>query len=171
MANSEFNRSIIFLAGSPLGSCAKQSIQTRGRSSSEEKEEVLPKIRFSWKTKFFFRCRVLFSYQPVHDDELELKVFQTECSSVFSYISHFKVDQNLDFMCEVEDGWWKGRLGGRVSACCASCVSLTIISPVCRSLFLLLFLTLRLRLESSPPTLWRCAKMTHQTQSKPGQKL
>jgi len=43
------------------------------------------------------RCRVLFSYQPVHDDELELKV-----------------DQNLDFMCEVEDGWWKGRLGGRV---------------------------------------------------------
>merc|ERR1719458_563400 len=43
------------------------------------------------------RCRVLFSYQPVHDDELELKV-----------------DQNLDFMCEVEDGWWKVRLGGRV---------------------------------------------------------
>ena len=102
----------------------------------------------------------------MHDDELELKVFQIECSSVFSYISHFKVDQNLDFMCEVEDGWWKGRLGGRVSACCAN-----IISPVCRSLFLLLFLTLRLRLESSPPTLWRCAKMTHQTQSKPGQKL
>merc|ERR1719188_1734620 len=43
------------------------------------------------------RCRVLFSYQPVHDDELELKV-----------------DQVLEFMGEVEDGWWKGRLGGRV---------------------------------------------------------
>ena len=43
------------------------------------------------------RCRVLFSYQPVHDDELELKV-----------------DQVLEFMGEVEDGWWKGRYGGRV---------------------------------------------------------
>ena len=56
----------------------------------------------------------------MHDDELELKVFQIECLSFFFYICHFKVDQNLDFMCEVEDGWWKGRLGGRVSACCAS---------------------------------------------------
>ena len=26
-----------------------------------------------------------------------------------------KVDQTFDFMCEVEDGWWKGRVGGRVS--------------------------------------------------------
>jgi len=43
------------------------------------------------------RCRVLFSYQPLHEDELELKV-----------------DQLIDFMCEVEDGWWKGRSGGRV---------------------------------------------------------
>ena len=71
----------------------------------------------------------------MHDDELELKVFQTECSSAFSYISYFKVDQNLDFMCEVEDGWWKGRLGGRVSACCASrshhhLASLKIYLPV-----------------------------------------
>jgi len=43
------------------------------------------------------RCRVLFSYTPVHDDELELKV-----------------EQLVEFMCEVEDGWWKGRAGGRV---------------------------------------------------------
>ena len=43
------------------------------------------------------RCRVLFSYQPVHDDELELKV-----------------DQVLEWMGEVEDGWWKGRTAGRV---------------------------------------------------------
>ena len=43
------------------------------------------------------RCRVLFSYQPLHDDELELKV-----------------DQVLEFMGEVEDGWWKGRSAGRV---------------------------------------------------------
>ena len=43
------------------------------------------------------RCRVLFSYQPVHEDELELKV-----------------DQVVEFMGEVEDGWWKGRSEGRV---------------------------------------------------------
>ena len=43
------------------------------------------------------RCRVLFSYQPVHEDELELKV-----------------DQVVEFLNEVEDGWWKGRLAGRV---------------------------------------------------------
>ena len=43
------------------------------------------------------RCRVLFSYQPVHDDELELKV-----------------DQVLEWLGEVEDGWWKGRSEGRV---------------------------------------------------------
>ena len=82
--------------------------------------------------KFLCRCRVLFSYQPVHDDELELKVFSTQVfcfydsilGQVFTlsfYVQMFtslifvQVDQNLDFMCEVEDGWWKGRLGGRVS--------------------------------------------------------
>ena len=43
------------------------------------------------------QCRVLFSYQPVHEDELELKV-----------------DQVVEFLSEVEDGWWKGRLAGRV---------------------------------------------------------
>jgi len=43
------------------------------------------------------RCRVLFSYQPVHDDELELKA-----------------DQMVEFLADVEDGWWKGRVGGRV---------------------------------------------------------
>ena len=73
----------------------------------------------------------------MHDDELELKVFSTEvvcfrnsifrsgfhnltfCSVSQSYfftiLFSIQVDQNLDFMCEVEDGWWKGRLGGRVS--------------------------------------------------------
>lgn len=38
------------------------------------------------------RCKVLFSYRPTHEDELELKL-----------------DEVLDFMGEVEDGWWKGR--------------------------------------------------------------
>ena len=35
--------------------------------------------------------------QPVHDDELELQA-----------------DQVLEFLGEVEDGWWKGRAAGRV---------------------------------------------------------
>jgi len=43
------------------------------------------------------RCRVLFSYNPTHDDELELQV-----------------DDWVDFLCEVEDGWFKGRNKGRV---------------------------------------------------------
>ena len=43
------------------------------------------------------RCRVLFSYQPLHEDELELTV-----------------DQVIEFLGEVEDGWWKGRTAGRV---------------------------------------------------------
>ena len=46
---------------------------------------------------FLRRCRVLFSYQPVHDDELELQV-----------------DQTFEFMGEVEDRWWCGRIGDRV---------------------------------------------------------
>ena len=40
---------------------------------------------------------MLFSYQPVHEDELELNV-----------------DQVIEFLGEVEDGWWKGRAAGRV---------------------------------------------------------
>jgi hypothetical protein len=24
------------------------------------------------------------------------------------------VDDNIEFLCEVEDGWWKGRLDGRI---------------------------------------------------------
>lgn len=43
------------------------------------------------------KCRVLFSYQPKHDDELELKL-----------------EDVVEFLSEVEDGWWKGKLRGRV---------------------------------------------------------
>merc|ERR1739844_244965 len=43
------------------------------------------------------KCRVLFSYQPKHDDELKLEL-----------------DDVVDFLSEVEDGWWKGKLRGRV---------------------------------------------------------
>jgi hypothetical protein len=42
------------------------------------------------------RCRVLYSYVPKHEDELELKV-----------------DDVIDFEAEVEDGWWKGSLVSR----------------------------------------------------------
>lgn len=38
------------------------------------------------------RCRVLFSYRPSHEDELELKP-----------------NEVVDFICEVEDGWWRGK--------------------------------------------------------------
>ena len=32
----------------------------------------------------------------------------------FSYYAFLQADQLVEFMCEVEDGWWKGRVGGRV---------------------------------------------------------
>jgi len=42
------------------------------------------------------RCRVLFSYSPAHEDELKLQL-----------------DDIIDFLGEVEDGWWRGKLRGR----------------------------------------------------------
>jgi hypothetical protein len=44
------------------------------------------------------RCKVLFSYQPANEDELKLEV-----------------DDVIDVLAEVEEGWWKGRLGDIVS--------------------------------------------------------
>ncbi len=43
------------------------------------------------------QCRVLFSYAPAHEDELELKV-----------------DDVIEFLGEVEDGWWRGHIKGAV---------------------------------------------------------
>ncbi|XP_065349144.1 SH3 domain-containing kinase-binding protein 1 isoform X3 [Cloeon dipterum] len=43
------------------------------------------------------RCVVLFSYAPVNSDELELQV-----------------DQELEIIDEIEEGWWKGKLGDKV---------------------------------------------------------
>jgi hypothetical protein len=44
------------------------------------------------------RCKVLFSYAPANNDELKLEV-----------------DDVIDILTEVEEGWWKGRLGDKVS--------------------------------------------------------
>ncbi|XP_054258288.1 SH3 domain-containing kinase-binding protein 1-like [Macrosteles quadrilineatus] len=43
------------------------------------------------------RCKVLFSYQPANDDELELQVGDL-----------------IDILSEVEEGWWRGKLNGQV---------------------------------------------------------
>lgn len=40
------------------------------------------------------QCRAIFSYHPAHDDELSLAAGDI-----------------IDILCEVEEGWWKGRLG------------------------------------------------------------
>ncbi|XP_034555203.1 CD2-associated protein [Notolabrus celidotus] len=42
------------------------------------------------------QCKVLFDYQPLNDDELELKVGDT-----------------IDIIEEVEEGWWSGSFNGR----------------------------------------------------------
>ena len=44
------------------------------------------------------RCRVLFSYAPANEDELALQV-----------------DDEIDILAEVEEGWWRGKLGDTVS--------------------------------------------------------
>lgn len=43
------------------------------------------------------RCKVLFSYEPANDDELELKV-----------------DDIIEILTEVEEGWWRGKLRSKV---------------------------------------------------------
>lgn len=42
-------------------------------------------------------CKVLFSYEPCNEDELTLVP-----------------QDSIEFLEEVEDGWWRGRLKGRV---------------------------------------------------------
>ena len=43
------------------------------------------------------RCKVLYSYQPNNDDELQLEV-----------------NDIIEVLAEVEDGWWKGCLRNKV---------------------------------------------------------
>ncbi|BES87934.1 Variant SH3 domain [Nesidiocoris tenuis] len=43
------------------------------------------------------KCKVLFSYKPMNEDELELHV-----------------DDIIDIISEVEEGWWKGKLNNRI---------------------------------------------------------
>lgn len=40
------------------------------------------------------QCKAIFSYNPAHEDEL-----------------HLTVGDIIDVIAEVEEGWWKGRLG------------------------------------------------------------
>jgi len=44
------------------------------------------------------RCRARFSYVPACNDELKLEV-----------------DDVIEILSEVEEGWWKGKLGDKVS--------------------------------------------------------
>ena len=58
------------------------------------------------------RCQVLFSYQPAYNDELELHV-----------------DQTINFMGKAEDGWWRGRVGGRVGIFRSNLVEMVYEDP------------------------------------------
>ncbi|CAB0032248.1 unnamed protein product [Trichogramma brassicae] len=42
-------------------------------------------------------CRVLFSYDPCNDDELKLIR-----------------DEHIEYLGEVEEGWWRGRIKGKI---------------------------------------------------------
>eukprot|EP00095_Tigriopus_kingsejongensis_P008936 maker-scaffold199_size265817-snap-gene-1.48 protein:Tk08936 transcript:maker-scaffold199_size265817-snap-gene-1.48-mRNA-1 annotation:"low quality protein: sh3 domain-containing kinase-binding protein 1" len=61
-----------------------------------EDVQLRPKNPPNSKSAHKRQCRVLFSYSPAHEDELELKL-----------------DEMVDFLGEVEDGWWKGQLNGK----------------------------------------------------------
>ena len=89
---------------------------------------------------------------------------------VFTTLFSAKVDQNLDFMCEVEDGWWKGRVGGRVSWINLEKVRNFAFWQVSSVFFAQCNIQTVFRLVSSPPTLSRCVKMTQPIQSNPVQK-
>lgn len=64
---------------------------------------------FSWQIAYFFlenarKCKVLFSYKPANRDELELNI-----------------DDVIEVLGEVEEGWWKGELRNEVSTCVLDC--------------------------------------------------
>jgi len=54
------------------------------------------------------KCKVLFSYNPTHEDELALLV-----------------GDEIQLLGEVEEGWWRGRLSGRVGVFPSNFVSVT----------------------------------------------
>ncbi len=66
------------------------------------------------------QCRVLFSYSPAHEDELELKL-----------------DEVIEFLGEVEDGWWRGTLNGKTGVFPSNFVE--VVTPTA---------------ENSKPPLW-----------------
>lgn len=43
------------------------------------------------------KCKALFSYAPSHEDELALAI-----------------GDEIQFLGEVEEGWWRGKLAGKV---------------------------------------------------------
>ncbi|XP_076467244.1 SH3 domain-containing kinase-binding protein 1-like isoform X3 [Babylonia areolata] len=58
------------------------------QGSVTHKKKDVPKVK---------KCKVLFDYKPENEDELELTVGQT-----------------IDFIKEVEEGWWEGSLHGKM---------------------------------------------------------
>ncbi|EEB19950.1 dab2-interacting protein, putative [Pediculus humanus corporis] len=62
------------------------------------------------------RCRVLYSYTPQNEDELLLQV-----------------DDEIDFLSEVEDGWWKGKLGNKIGVFPSNFVELNNDESSCHS--------------------------------------
>lgn len=55
------------------------------------------------------KCKVLFSYKPANRDELELNI-----------------DDVIEVLGEVEEGWWKGELRNEVSTWFGTCAILLL---------------------------------------------
>lgn len=82
--------------GSATGTLAGNRTNTgigEGSSSSKCNDDVT--LRNGGSGRRY--CRVLFSYEPCNGDELKLVP-----------------NDNVEFLGEVEEGWWRGRLNRRV---------------------------------------------------------
>ncbi|KAL8592788.1 hypothetical protein ACOMHN_045942 [Nucella lapillus] len=70
-----------------------------GQGSVPPKKKDPPKVK---------KCKVMFDYKPENEDELELAVGQT-----------------IDFIREVEEGWWEGGLNGKTGVFPSNFVEMT----------------------------------------------
>ncbi|KAE8745574.1 hypothetical protein FOCC_FOCC007685 [Frankliniella occidentalis] len=72
-------------------------VKVRNKSNSNSSKETMANNEVQLRASSGRRCKVLFSYQPANDDELELQV-----------------NDVIEVLDEVEEGWWRGKLRNRM---------------------------------------------------------
>ncbi|XP_034245177.1 SH3 domain-containing kinase-binding protein 1 isoform X2 [Thrips palmi] len=72
-------------------------VKIRSKANGTSTKETMANNEVQLRGGSARRCKVLFSYQPANDDELELQI-----------------NDVIDVLDEVEEGWWRGKLRNRV---------------------------------------------------------